>query len=140
MWGLTPTYLNIVFRKKGTNQLKKIYTPAVARCEILMNLLTRAKHQKNAEGDVVMEMSTVAELPGIRIEMFPNDHDPVHIHAIHADGIIRMDLKGNILSRKGKFPENRVADVKNWILSRRWGVLNNRKRLDAGQEAKKIKP
>ncbi len=37
-------------------------------------------------------MPTVLRVDGFRIVIYPNDHLPPHVHAIHADGEARISL------------------------------------------------
>lgn len=40
-------------------------------------------------------MPTICREQGFRFFVYPNDHQPAHIHVFHSDGEIKIDISGS---------------------------------------------
>lgn len=68
-------------------------------------------------------MPTIYEYFGIIIRFYSDDHEPIHIHALYDDNIVKVSLyvKNGAISKvtytnlKGKFAPNKLNDLKNFI-------------------------
>ena len=69
-------------------------------------------------------MPTIAIFSGIIIQIFFEDHDPPHIHAIYggAKALIRIS-DGQII--RGRLPKKQAALVKYWVKLRHAELMEN---------------
>ena len=69
-------------------------------------------------------MPVIARLDGIVIRMYlsQSEHNPPHIHAIHGDDMVAMDIRtGKVLD--GAFPPKDVARLREWVREHRDELL-----------------
>jgi hypothetical protein len=65
-------------------------------------------------------MPTIAEIDGIRIMMFPFDHDPPHVHAFGADFRVKLAVSdARVLETRGTIGPAVLRRVRQWVLGHR---------------------
>ena len=69
-------------------------------------------------------MPTIAIFNGIIIQMFFEDHDPPHVHAVYgsAKALVRID-DGEII--RGSLPRKQARLVKYWVKLRHTELMEN---------------
>jgi hypothetical protein len=70
------------------------------------------------------KVPTIAIFSGIIIQMFFEDHDPPHVHAIYsgAKALVRIS-DGEII--RGALPRTQARLVKNWVRLRQTELMEN---------------
>ncbi len=53
-------------------------------------------------------MPTVFRVEGFRFVIYPNDHAPAHVHVVHADGTMVVNLL-DLKLRESRMPPRRVT-------------------------------
>jgi uncharacterized protein DUF4160 len=65
-------------------------------------------------------MPTIAELDGIRIMIFPFDHDPPHVHAFAPDFRLKLAISdGRTLESRGTVGPTAMRRLRSWTLAYR---------------------
>lgn len=69
-------------------------------------------------------MPTIAIFSGIIIQMFFEDHDPPHVHAISSGlkALVRIS-DGEVI--RGRLPRNKAKLVKDWVQLRHAELMEN---------------
>jgi Domain of unknown function (DUF4160) len=69
-------------------------------------------------------MPTIAIFNGIIIQMFFEDHDPPHVHAVYsgAKALVRI-ADGEII--RGRLPRKQAKFVKDWVSLRHAELMEN---------------
>jgi hypothetical protein len=71
-------------------------------------------------------MPTIGEVDGIRIMMFPFDHDPPHVHAFGTDFRVKLAISDSrVLETRGTIGPAVMRRLRQWVLRHR-GQLNQR--------------
>lgn len=84
-------------------------------------------------------MPELSRFLGIVIRMYPNEHNPPHFHAFHADDIAVFSIEtGQMI--QGDFPLKKAALVTAWTIIHSDELLKNWNRLANGEQILKIKP
>jgi hypothetical protein len=68
-------------------------------------------------------MPTIFEYLGIVIRFYSNDHEPIHVHAIYGDCIVKVNFfindgkiyRTTYVPVKGKFPEAKLKQLKKFV-------------------------
>ena len=82
-------------------------------------------------------MPTIAWFYGIAIQMFYNDHSPLHLHARYgrAKALVRLS-DGEIIA--GELPPTAARMVREWTLARRTELEENWQRARAHQALERV--
>lgn len=64
--------------------------------------------------DLTLLMPTIYRERNFRVVIYPNDHEPSHVHILHPDGEVRIDLgnaaeRPNIMTVEGNLKNKDVA-------------------------------
>ncbi len=82
-------------------------------------------------------MPTIAIVDGIRVVIFPNDHDPPHFHAILAEHRIRIEILSNrVMGPNG--PASMERKVLSWSGMRRAALMEAWTAIREGRTARRI--
>jgi hypothetical protein len=75
-------------------------------------------------------VATVLRIDGFRVAIWPNDHEPAHVHVYNADGVARITIGGDgtrpeILSATGMKDKDsrrarRIVEDNQDVLDRDW--------------------
>jgi len=68
-------------------------------------------------------MPTIFEYLGIFIRFYSDDHEPIHIHALYQDAVVKVSfyIKNGVISKitysavKGEFSTSKMKDLKDFI-------------------------
>ena len=74
-------------------------------------------------------MPTVALFDGIKIEVFPNDHNPLHFHVTYSGERAIVDIK-RLEIIHGNLPAKQFRSVAEWAKSRQKMLLTRFKELN----------
>lgn len=83
-------------------------------------------------------MPEISRFYGIIIAMFADDHNPPHFHVRYGDYEAIVTIKEGIV--KGQLPRKVLKAVFAWMDLHQKELTENWKRLQEGQDAKKISP
>jgi hypothetical protein len=65
-------------------------------------------------------MPKIAQISGVSIHVFPNDHPPPHVHAFHQGRAARFRISdATLMDEAPGFPVGRFRDVRAWLLVNR---------------------
>jgi hypothetical protein len=65
-------------------------------------------------------MPTIAVIDGVRIMIFPYDHNPPHVHAFAADFRLKLTIgDGRILEARGTMGPAVIRRLQRWVLEHR---------------------
>ncbi len=78
-------------------------------------------------------MPTVARQNGFRVVMYPDDHEPIHVHVKKADGEIKVNaltlelilVKGKVSDRDIRKAVEIVAENQQ-LINQKWGELRGK--------------
>jgi hypothetical protein len=82
-------------------------------------------------------MPTIAIVDGAKIQMFYNDHQPAHFHAILGDAEVLVTIRGLEVIR-GAFPPGRLNRVLAWARDHQAELALNWIRCQDGQAPERI--
>lgn len=65
-------------------------------------------------------MPTIAIVDGVRIMIFPFDHEPPHVHAFGADFRLKMAIAdSSVLEVRGAIGPAMLRRLQSWVVARR---------------------
>ena len=87
-------------------------------------------------------MPKLGEVAGADIKVYYLDHDPPHVHAVHADGVIKIEIAtGNIVRVRGTRPKARTERlILAWVQRHAVSLTAAFREIQAGIELKKMGP
>jgi hypothetical protein len=65
-------------------------------------------------------MPNIAQVSGASVHVFPNDHPPPHVHALHQGRAARLRISdASVMDFSRGFPAGVLRDVRAWLLENR---------------------
>jgi len=83
-------------------------------------------------------MPTISMFYGILIQMFFNEHNPPHFHAVYGEYKALFSLDGKLL--EGKFPKEQIKLVQAWAIIHKDELKADWKLSENGESLYKIEP
>jgi hypothetical protein len=68
-------------------------------------------------------MPVVANVDGVKIEFYPDEHPPPHFHARFAEYIAQIDIRSSLILR-GSLPPAKRGRVLKWAAERRTALMD----------------
>jgi hypothetical protein len=66
-------------------------------------------------------MPNIAQVSGASVHVFPNDHPPPHVHALHQGRVARLRISdASVMDSSHGFPAGVLRDVRAWLLENRY--------------------
>jgi hypothetical protein len=83
-------------------------------------------------------MPSIADIDGVRIMMYWNDHPPPHFHALFAEHRAVFEI-GSLKVVAGDLPRSKIAAVRKWAKSRRERLMATWDRVREGKPVGSLK-
>jgi hypothetical protein len=83
-------------------------------------------------------MPTISMFYGVLIQMFFNEHNPPHFHAVYGEYKALFSLEGKLL--EGKFPKEQIKLVQAWVIIHKDELKADWKLSENGESLYKIEP
>ena len=83
-------------------------------------------------------MPTVAEVDGVKIQFYPDEHAPPHFHAIFAEFAAQIRIYPTEVLR-GSLPRNKLREVLRWGSSNRGPLMKAWLSIEAGRKPEKLR-
>ena len=84
-------------------------------------------------------MPEVCRFDGIRVYIYPGDHDPPHFHARRADFRVKIEI-GTMELTRGRMPSNVDGRWLSWAEEHQAELMEAWERVGAGQVPDRIAP